>query len=112
MTKILQLRIKERTETILSEAQAGFRPDRGTNQRPTFYTETTDREIPRKRKEALPICYIDFEKAFDRVWQRGLWHCMTFFGFPKKIISLLQALYRISQSTVRVNGSLTDWFST
>ena len=110
MTKILHLRIKERTETILSEAQAGFRPGRGTIDQLFTLRQLTEKYLERGKR--LYICYIDFEKAFDRVWQRGLWHCMTFFGFPKKIISLLQALYRISQSTVRVNGSLTDWFPT
>jgi hypothetical protein len=37
---------------------------------------------------------------------------MRFFGFPTKIICLLQALYKTSQSAVRVNGELTDWFNT
>ena len=37
---------------------------------------------------------------------------MAFFGFTQKIINLLKALYKISQSAVRVNGSLTDWFAT
>ena len=37
---------------------------------------------------------------------------MAFFGFPDKYIRLLQALYNQSQSAVRVNGSLTDWFTT
>ena len=37
---------------------------------------------------------------------------MKFFGYPDKITRLLQALYKQSQSTVRVNGDLTDWFAT
>ena len=37
---------------------------------------------------------------------------MAFFGYPAKIIRLLQALYKQSQSAVRVNGELTDWFAT
>ena len=55
---------------------------------------------------------MDFEKAFDSVWQHGLWTAMNFFGSPNKIIKLLKALYNISQSAVRVNGDLTDWFAT
>ena len=37
---------------------------------------------------------------------------MKFFGYPDKITRLLQALYKQSQSAVRVNGDLTDWFAT
>ena len=37
---------------------------------------------------------------------------MKFFGYPDKITRLLKALYKQSQSTVRVNGDLTDWFAT
>ncbi len=37
---------------------------------------------------------------------------MKFFGYPDKIIYLLQAFYKSSQSSVRVNGELTDWFQT
>ena len=37
---------------------------------------------------------------------------MRFYGYPTKIISLLQALYQTSSSSVRVNGELTDWFRT
>ena len=87
MTTILQLRILKRTETILSEAQAGFRPGRGTIDQLFTLKQLTEKYLERGKK--LYLCYIDFEKAFDRVWQRGLWHCMAFFGFPKKIISLL-----------------------
>ena len=110
MISILQNRIKERTEDKLSEAQAGFRRGRGTVDQLFTLRQLTEKYLERGKK--LYICYIDFEKAFDRVWQKGLWHAMAFFGFPQKIINLLKALYKISQSAVRVNGSLTDWFAT
>ena len=37
---------------------------------------------------------------------------MAFFGYPAKIIRLLQALYKQSQSAIRVQAELTDWFTT
>ena len=110
LTHIIQQRIRHRTEFILSEEQAGFRPGRGTVDQ-LFTLHQIIESYIEKGKE-LHICYIDFEKAFDRVWQTGLWHCMSFFGFPDKYIRLLQTLYNQSLSAVRVNGSLTDWFST
>ena len=44
--------------------------------------------------------------------QEGIWRALWFFGFPQKIINLLQALYSKSYSVVRVNGDLTEWFQT
>ena len=110
LTYIIQQRIRDKTESILSEAQAGFRPGRGTADQLFALRQIMESYIEKGKN--LFVCYIDFEKAFDRVWQTGLWHCMAFFGFPDKYIRLLQALYNQSQSAVRVNGSLTDWFST
>ena len=110
LTHIIQQRIKNKTESVLSEAQAGFRPGRGTADQLFVLRQIIESYIENGKE--LYVCYIDFEKAFDRVWQTGLWHCMAFFGFPDKYIRLLQALYNISHSAVRVNGSLTDWFTT
>ncbi len=37
---------------------------------------------------------------------------MGFFGFSNKIINLLKALYSKPNSAVRINGDLTEWFTT
>ena len=55
---------------------------------------------------------MDYQKAFDTVWQDGLWKAMEHLGYPSKIVRLLQALYKTSKSAVRVNQELTDWFPT
>ena len=65
-----------------------------------------------ERNQSLLCCFIDYEKAFDSVLQEGLWKAMNFFGYSSKYIHLLQALYQQSNSAVRVNGELTDWFKT
>ena len=94
----------------MSEVQAGFRPGRAT-----FDQLFTLRQIAEKYLEvnkSLYCCYIDFQKAFDSVWQEGLWRAMRLYCYPTKIISLLQAPYQTSNSAVRVSGELTDWFHT
>ena len=37
---------------------------------------------------------------------------MQHLGYPSKIVNLLQSLYKISKSAVRVDNDLTDWFQT
>ena len=61
-------------------------------------------------RKPLYLCYIDNQKVFDTVWQEGLWAAMRHLGFPDKIVRLLQALYQISTSAVRVDDDITEWF--
>ena len=56
----------ERAEEIISESQAGFRPGSST------VDQLTLRQVTEKYLESgkdLFCCYINFEKAFDLVWQ-------------------------------------------
>jgi hypothetical protein len=108
-TIILQ-RIRKRTEEILSEAQAGFRANRST-----IDQIFTLRQIAEKYDEFgkdLYVCYIDFRKAFDSVWRRGLWRVMRHYGYPEKIVRLLESAYKDTFSAVRVDGELSEWFRT
>ena len=107
---IIQRRISKKTEEILSESQAGFRPGRSTIDQLFTLRQIIEKYLA--TNQSLFCCYIDFEKAFDSVWQEGLWKAMQFFNYPAKYIRLLQALYDKSESAVRVNGELTDWFRT
>ena len=60
----------------------------------------------------LFVCYIDFRKAFDSVWRKGLWAVMRHYGYPEKIVRILENTYRDTFSAVRVRGSVTEWFMT
>ena len=110
ITTIIQRRMLKKTEDIISESQAGFRPGRSTVDQLFTLRQITEKYL--EKGKSLHCCYIDFEKAFDSVWQEGVWKALSFFGFPMKIIRLLQALYSKSNNSVRVNGDLTDWFTT
>ena len=107
---IIQTRIQKKTEETLSGSQAGFRAGRSTVDQ-LFSL----RQLAEKFTEIgspLYCCYIDYQKAFDTVSQEGLWKAMEHLGYPSKIVHLLQALYKTSKSSVRVNQELTDWFPT
>ena len=110
ITTIIQRRILKRAEEVISESQAGFRPGRSTVDQLFTLRQIAEKYLEKDRE--LYCCYIDFEKAFDSVWQEGIWRALRFFDFPQKIINLLQALYSKSNSAVRVNGDLTEWFQT
>ena len=106
---ILQI-IRKMTDEILTESQAGFRKDRSTIDQLFSLRLLTEKYT--EFSKSLYICYVDYQKAFDSVWREGLWHIMSHLGYEKKIIRLLQALYKETFSAVRVDGELTDWFQT
>jgi len=60
----------------------------------------------------LCVCYIDFRKAFDSVWRKGLWRVMRHYGYQEKIVRILENAYRDTFSAFRVNGELSEWFET
>ena len=54
---------------------------------------------------------MDYTKAFDSVEHQQLWTVMREMGFPKRIVSLIEALYSEQQSAVRTDSGTTYWFS-
>ena len=56
--------------------------------------------------------FIDYKKAFDRVWHDGLFSVLQQYGVPRKLINIIRDLYSKAKSCIRVNNNLTDWFET
>jgi len=86
----------------LSEEQAGLRANRSTVQQ--ILTLHLIAVKAREYNQPVHNCFIDFKKAFDSVWHKGLWAVLESFGVTYKIVRLLQTLY------VLVDGSLIRWF--
>ena len=71
LLKIFQKRISPRIEEVLSESQAGFRRGRSTVEQ-----ITTVRILNDKARDAGSLIFhnfIDFCKAFDKVWHDALY---------------------------------------
>lgn len=64
-------------------------------------------------KQKLPaILYkVDFEKAFDTVDWCFLMNLLIERGFPPRWIGMVLETLRTSSSAVRINGSLTSYFT-
>lgn len=63
--------------------------------------------ILEKGIKAAFVAY-DFEKAFDRMDHKWLLRVLSKFGFGKRIINLISAIYQDACFQVQVNGILTD----
>ena len=56
--------------------------------------------------------FIDFCKAFDRVWCDALWHIMGKYNIGEDVTTLIQKLYEKARSKVLVGDNYSEWFRT
>ena len=56
--------------------------------------------------------FVDFKKAFDRVWHAALWSTMKLYNINANLIKVIESLYSKATSAVYYNGSVGEWFRT
>ena len=76
---------------ILSEEQAGFRKRRKTVEQVFNCRNLIDKHLNSQKN--LFHNFIDFKKAFDRVYNDGIWYAMQKFGIHNEIIVMIKAIY-------------------
>ena len=74
MLKIVLNRLKPQAEMIIAEEQAGFRAGRSTTEQ-TFNLHILCEKYLQHQQDLCRV-FIDFKKAFDRVWHAALWATM------------------------------------
>ena len=110
MLKIILNRLKPEAEKIIAEEQAGFRPGRSTTEQIFKLSILCERYLQHQQK--LYHVYIDFKKAFDRVWHSALWATMRLYNINTNLINAIQNLYGKATSAVCFSGSTGGWFRT
>ena len=65
-----------------------------------------------QRQQDLYHVFIDFKKAFDRVWHAALWTTMHKYNIGANLITIIKSLYEKATSAVLYNGNTGDWFCT
>ena len=65
-----------------------------------------------QHQQNLYHVFIDFKKAFDRVWHEALCATMRKYNINASIIRAIENLYDKAQSAVLFNGSTGEWFKT
>ena len=70
MLRVMLNRLKAKAEELLAEEQAGFRPGRRTVEQ--IVNSRVIIEQHKQHQCDLFHNFVDFKKAFDRVWPAGL----------------------------------------
>ena len=109
LLKVLLNRLKPRAESIIAEEQAGFRSGRNTIEQIFSLRILCERYL--QHQQDLYHVFIDFKKAFDRVWHKALWSTMRL-CIINNLIQVIENLYNKATSAVYLNGDIGDWFRT
>ena len=110
MLKILLNRLTPQAETIIAEEQAGFRPGRSTTEQIFSLRILCERYL--QHQQDLFHVFVDFKKAFDRVWHAALWSTMKLYNINANLNKVIESLYSKATSAVYYNGSVGEWFRT
>ena len=110
LLQIILSRLKAQAESIMAEEQAGFRAGRSTTEQILNLRILNEKHIAHNRE--LHHNFIDFTKAFDRVWHQGLWAVLRKYNISKSLINCIESLYQDAKSAVMCEGTLSSWFNT
>jgi hypothetical protein len=110
MLKVLLNRLQPQAEKIIGEEQAGFRAGRSTTEQIFNLRILCEKYL--QHQQDLYHVFVDFKKAFDRVWHAALWATMRLYNINANLITIIEHLYDKATSAVCFNGNIGDWFRT
>ena len=87
--------------------QFGCKPGRGTD---ALFVVRRMQEKYRDKKKKLYMCFVDIEKAFDRVSRKVMEWVMRKKGLPKVIVRAVMRLYHRTKTEVQVGSELSEEF--
>ena len=110
LLKILLNRLKPQAEEIIKEEQAGFRAGRSTTEQIFILRILCEKYL--QHQKSLYHVFVDFKKAFDRVWHAALWATMRLYNINDNLIRTIGCLYDKATSAVYHDNNIGDWFRT
>ena len=103
MMKIILNDLKSQVEKVI----AGFRAGRSTTQQIFNLIILSEKYL--QHQQDLYHVFIDFRKAFSRVWH-ALWATMQKYNTSTNLIQVNRNLYDMATSAIFFHSSIGDWF--
>ena len=114
-TSILNQRLNDflTKRNILKKEQLGFRKDHSTTDCIFILKGMIDKFVkskPKKKKNLLFTCFVDFRKAFDCIPRKKLFEKIKQAGIDGNFYSILHSMYLNDYSAVKQDGLCTETF--
>lgn len=103
---ILIERIKVKIYNEIAENQSGFMPRKGTREGIFSLRMVAERYLEKKKN--IYVCFIDYEKAFDRVNHAELINCLKKIGLDGKDIRFISNLYWTQVAVIRTDNGNSE----
>ena len=104
--RVLENRIRELL--MIDEMQFGFMPGKGTTHA-LFILRRMQEEFCEREKK-LFMCFVDLEKAFDRVPRKVMEWALRKKGLAEVLVQAVMSLYEGSRTKVKVGSGTSDEF--
>ena len=91
---------------FIAEEEAGFRAGRSTTEQ--IFNLCILYEKYLQHQQDLYHVFIDFKKAFNRVWHAALWAIMKKYNISTNFIQVIKNLYDKATSAVLFSSSVGD----
>ena len=91
------------------EQQGGFRENRGCIDQLTVLYKIVEKRL--SLDKTTIIAFIDFRKAFDKVWRDGLLWKMNELGVPQRFSTYVRHFLSSRQTRVEVNNTWSKEFT-
>ena len=106
--KCLERKCREIVESKLEDGQCGFRPGRSTTDQ--VFTLRQVFEKSWEYAKDVFTCFVDLEKAYDRVPRDKLWGVLQEYGIGGQLLQAIKSFYCQSEVCIRVNGKRSEPF--
>ncbi|KAK3566414.1 hypothetical protein QTP86_032266 [Hemibagrus guttatus] len=107
-SRVLERRVRPLVEPRIQEEQCGFRPCCGTLDQ--LYTLHRVLEGSWEFAQPVHMCFVDLEKAFNRVSRGILWEVLWEYGVRGPLLRAVRSLYNRSRSLGHIASCKSDLF--
>ena len=103
---MLRTRIAEHADPLLAKTQHGFRSGKSTAQALHLVRRITD--LGEASQDNYIVIFLDWEKAFDKLYHDRMGEALTRFGIPAKIVRFIRKFYESASFQAKMNSHTSN----